>query len=129
MAEESDEYSRQVGQRIVEARKEFPTGMISQRELAELVQVSERSMQAYEAGEVIPYRKMKELSEVLNRPISWILHGDDVAQDSGELRPALDSILAVLEEQLAVVTEIRDHLKSEGTIHAGQAIRDGGVSA
>ena len=95
---EDETYAREVGQRIVKARKEFPSGMISQKELSELIHVSERTMQAYEAGEVIPYRKLKDLSDVLNRPMAWILHGENAEETTGELRPVLDRILEVLEE-------------------------------
>ena len=62
-----------IGHRLVAARRELG---IKQVELAELIHVSERTMQAYEADEVAPYRKLRELSEVLNVSMSWILHGD-----------------------------------------------------
>ena len=92
---EDETYAREVGQRIIQARKELS---MSQVELAELVHVSERSMQAYEAGEVIPYRKLKDLAGVLNRPMPWILHGEAAEESTGELRPTLEKILEVLEE-------------------------------
>jgi len=90
-----------VGQRLIAARKEM--GM-KQVEVAELIHVSERTMHAYESDEVVPFRKLKELSELLGRPMSWILHGDKAEQTPGDLGPQLNEILGVLEE-------IRDALK------------------
>jgi len=92
-----------VGQRLVAARKEM--GM-KQIEVAELIHVSERTMHAYESDEVVPFRKLKELSELLRRPMSWILHGDKAEQTPGDIGPQLNEILGVLRE-------IRDNLKPE----------------
>lgn len=90
-----------IGQRLIAARKEM--GM-KQVEVAELIHVSERTMHAYESDEVVPFRKLKELSELLGRPMSWILHGDRAEQTPGDLGPQLGEILVVLQE-------IRDNLK------------------
>jgi transcriptional regulator with XRE-family HTH domain len=62
-----------VGQRILAARNE--QGM-RQIDLAELVQVSDRSIQAYENDEVVPYRKMQEIAAILGVSVAWLLHGD-----------------------------------------------------
>lgn len=70
-----NEKAAEIGQRIAQARLE--QGRMAQRELAELIGVSERSVQAYEAGEVIPYRFMKALETALHKPVAWILHGDE----------------------------------------------------
>ena len=72
------DYSAEVGQRIVDARKELG---LNQEELAELAGVSQRSMQAYETGEVIPYRKMREIAQVLQVSPTWILHGEEEEAD------------------------------------------------
>jgi transcriptional regulator with XRE-family HTH domain len=49
---------------------------MSQRELADLLGVTGRSIQAYEQGEVIPYRFVRQLESALGRPAAWFLHGD-----------------------------------------------------
>ena len=98
-----EESLQTVGQRLVAARKEM--GM-KQVEVAELIHVSERTMHAYESDEVVPFRKLKELSELLGRPMSWILHGDKAEQTPGDLGPQLNEILVVFRE-------IRDNLKPE----------------
>ena len=72
------DYSAEVGARIVDARKEMG---LTQEELAELAGVSQRSMQAYETGEVIPYRKMREIAQVLQVSPTWILHGEEEEAD------------------------------------------------
>ena len=77
-----NDYSVEVGRRIVQARNEYPEGKITQEELAELAGVSQRSMQAYETGEVIPYRKMRDIAEALNVSTSWLLHGEDENSDN-----------------------------------------------
>lgn len=87
--------SAKVGDRIKEARKALA---MSQVELAELVHVSARSMQAYESGEVIPYRKAQEISVAINRPIAWILYGDDAISPPGDLAPILERISAQLDQ-------------------------------
>jgi len=74
-----NDYSVEVGMRIVQARKELG---LTQEELAELAGVSQRSMQAYETGEVIPYRKMREIAAVLETSPAWVLHGEDGSVDT-----------------------------------------------
>lgn len=74
-----NDYSVEVGRRIVHARKELG---LTQEELAELAGVSQRSMQAYETGEVVPYRKMREIAQVLEVSTSWLLHGEEENADS-----------------------------------------------
>ena len=80
-----------VGQRIIAARNEL--GM-RQIDLAELVRVSERSIQAYENDEVVPYRKMDDLSGILGRSVAWLLHGDKAEQVPGDrMTELLEAIL------------------------------------
>jgi transcriptional regulator with XRE-family HTH domain len=92
----------EVGARIEQARKE--SGGLTQRELAERLGVSERSVQAYESGEVVPYRFIRQLEELLGRPAEWILHGveprDDPSNAVAELRQHIDSRLDKLELDL-----------------------------
>lgn len=66
-------YAREVGERIVQARKE---ANLTQTELAELVGSSPRAMQGYENGERVPYRKMADIARIVNKDMAWLLHGD-----------------------------------------------------
>ena len=94
-----------IGERLIAARKEH--GM-SQQEVADLIHVSSRSMQAYESDDVIPYRYLRELSEVLEVPMGWILHGEDAPEETGELKPILLDIL----KELQKISAQTDHGKT-----------------
>jgi len=93
--------AKEIGQRIALARREAE-GM-TQRELADLIGVTERSVAAYEAGDVIPYRFMRKLEEVLDRPASWLLYGERSAAPAAgrdaEIIQKLDEILVLLRER------------------------------
>lgn len=90
-----DEKMETVGDRIKAARHDL--GM-RQVELADLIHVTERTMQAYESDEVVPFRKLQSLSGVLDRPIAWILHGDKATAEPGEIVPLLQEILGELKK-------------------------------
>lgn len=85
------------GKRIIASRR--AQGM-KQVELAELVHVSERTMQAYESDDIVPYRKVRELSEVLNVSMAWILHGDKAGAE-----PATDTVLREILEEVKKIRE------------------------
>lgn len=93
LASRDNSQGESVGQRLIAARREL--GM-KQADVAELIHVSERSMQAYEADEVVPFRKLKELSEILDKPMAWILHGDRAETTPGDMGPYLQDILTEL---------------------------------
>lgn len=91
-----------IGARIATARKEAG---LTQAELADLVGVSTRSLQGYEAGEVVPYRHMAKLAEITKRPVAWFLHGDEeILEPHEELR------LMVREEVAAVLARVEEML-------------------
>lgn len=90
----------EIGERLTLARKELDGQGMTQRELSDLLGVSERSVAAYEAGEVIPYRFIRDLEKILNRPAEWILHGKDPSADLNE----------VLEEVRALRREVQSAL-------------------
>ena len=80
---ESSSRAEAIGSRIREARLE--AGGMKQRELADLLGVSERSVVAYESGEVIPYRFMRDLERALGKSAAWILHGEEAVPNEAEL--------------------------------------------
>lgn len=87
-------YAEEVGRRIVQARKELS---MTQVELAKKIGVSQRSAQAYENGETIPYRKMKAIGRAVKKSPEWLLHGEDVTEDKlSSLQSQLDEITALL---------------------------------
>ena len=89
----SEEYARAVGERIVVARKEQ---LLTQVELAELVGVSQRSMQAYENGEVVPYRKMRDIARILEKPVEYLLYGEGLFTAPDERLEAIEQSLRKL---------------------------------
>jgi transcriptional regulator with XRE-family HTH domain len=90
--------SKEIGKRIAQARREAD-GM-TQRELADLLAVTERSVAAYEAGDVVPYRFMRQLEEVLQRPAAWLLYGED-------------AVPAVQTEQIEAIVEMMNSLEKK----------------
>ncbi len=95
-----DDRRVEIGTRIAEARKEL--GGMRQEELADLIHVSVRSMQAYESGEVVPYRKLDDLEKILGKSKAWILHGEAAVNDRDqqleEISSKLDRILEILQK-------------------------------
>lgn len=89
---DADNHAVEVGRRIAQARKEFDGKGMKQRELADLLGVSERSVAAYESGEVIPYRFIRELEQYLGRPAAWILHGTNVVDRDEQMFEILREI-------------------------------------
>lgn len=95
-----DEVERavEVGRRIAQARKEFDGRGMTQKDLADLLGVSERSVAAYEGGEVIPYRFIRKLEECLERPAAWFLHGTEVVDRDEQLQEILDILKTIRSE-------------------------------
>ena len=85
-----DDRAQEIGDRIRQARQE--AGGMTQRELADLLGVTERSVNAYEAGDVIPYRFIRDLEKALDVPAAWLLHGDAATDDDRKL----DEILSIV---------------------------------
>src|SRR3990167_1003749 len=78
-----------IGARIARARTEAG---VTQEELADLIGVSTRSLQGYEAGAVKPYRHLEALAAAVNKPMAWFLHGDDAAPDPQRIAPLLEHL-------------------------------------
>jgi transcriptional regulator with XRE-family HTH domain len=101
-----------IGWRIARARKERG---LTQEELAELIGVSPRSIQGYEAGKVVPYRRLAQLAEVTNRELVWILEGDVAATaiDDPEVLERLVTAVEDVSEQakrIRLAAERLEHL-------------------
>ncbi len=89
----------EIGRRIAEARRE--AGGMTQEELGELVGVSVRSIAAWELGDVIPYRHLKELEKATGTDAAWLLHGAESTdvrdRQLDEINRKLDEILRRLD--------------------------------
>lgn len=73
--------AKEIGARIALARNEAG---LTQEELTEMATFSKRALQMWEAGNVIPYRQMQEISRLLDRPVEWFLHGERSREDDSE---------------------------------------------
>jgi PAS domain S-box-containing protein len=84
--------SAAIGRRIAQARKEAG---LTQQELADRLLVTRRSVQGYESGAVVPYKRLNTLAEALGRPAAWFLAGDPetLAQSEEDLRQGLRELL------------------------------------
>jgi transcriptional regulator with XRE-family HTH domain len=63
----------EVGRRVAEARRRAG---LTQRQLADLIGVGERAVQAWELGKSHPYRRIVTLERVLEVDRDWLLHGN-----------------------------------------------------
>jgi transcriptional regulator with XRE-family HTH domain len=94
---------RQIGGRIAAARHEAG---LTQRELAERLGVTTRSIQNYESGAVIPYRHLRRIEMLAQKRTGWLLSGE------GRDEPITTTVRR-LEEALERHHELlRDHLEA-----------------
>lgn len=99
----------EIGARIAQARKE--AGGMTQEELADLLNVSKRSVQDYEAGVTIPWRHFQRLETIFpNRSMAWFLHGDAAAEAPS---PATDVVMAEIAERLVHVEQLLEGLAAQ----------------
>jgi transcriptional regulator with XRE-family HTH domain len=89
--------AKEIGARIALARKEAG---FTQEELAVTSSFSQRSLSNYESGVSIPYKHLRELSRLLQRPTEWFLYGEEEPDET--VSEQLAEIVARLEriEQL-----------------------------
>jgi transcriptional regulator with XRE-family HTH domain len=95
------EKARVIGARLVELRN--AAGM-KQREVADVVGVSERSIQAYEQGETIPWRFGSQFAELFNTSVAYIWYGQDGLSGNS------DNLLQIL---LTEVRSLRSYVEVE----------------
>ncbi len=66
----------EIGARVASQREE--TGL-KQREVAELMNVTPRTVQYWES-EIVPFDRLDELARVIGTTKFWLLHGDDLPE-------------------------------------------------
>jgi transcriptional regulator with XRE-family HTH domain len=99
--------AQEIGARIAQARRE--AGGMTQDQLAELLNVSKRSLQDYESGTTIPWKYFQVLQQVFERPLDWFLHGDPKDGSTANHDPdQLQAVLALVEEMHGWVRELRE---------------------
>ena len=99
--------AKAIGARIALARKE--AGM-TQEDVGDLASFSKRSLQDYETGVTIPYKHLRELSGLLDRPVEWYLHGEPSEEATAEalFAPRLDDIEEKLDRLTASVEKLAE---------------------
>ena len=95
------EERQQIGRRVADARR---AAGLTQRELADALGVTTRSVQHYESGTVVPFKHMRRLERVTMTRPGWIL-GDT---DSPELQDSLDGLQAAIRRHQSLMA---DHLE------------------
>ncbi len=74
---------------------------LSQRELADVLGVSERSVTAYERGQTtIPGRLLPVIERALGASSSWILRGQEDRRSEEEISRQLGEVIELLNEVL-----------------------------
>lgn len=82
----------EIGARIAQARKEADA--MTQDQLAELLNVSTRSVQEYERGATIPWKHFTRLEQIFDHDLRWFLHGE---QNPAPAELDLESLVGRLE--------------------------------
>lgn len=80
--------AQEIGARIALARKR--AGGMTQETLADLIGVSTRSVQDYEAGVTIPWKYLLPIAKVTKVDVDWLIHGDET--EPPEVRELLEDI-------------------------------------
>jgi transcriptional regulator with XRE-family HTH domain len=103
---DTSKFATGVGDRIKQARLE--AGGMKQRELADLLGVSERSVIAYESGQVVPYRFIRQIEEATGKSAAWMLHGDGVSGNGfKEIQDQMATILDQIKLLRVELSELR----------------------
>ena len=105
---------REIGSRIAAARRE--AGM-TQRELADRLGVTTRSVQNYESGSIIPYKHLRRIEVLAHRRVGWILSGDGRDESASEtlrqLEKTLERHYALLQTHLDTLHHQTDLLREQ----------------
>ena len=101
-----------VGRRIARARKD--AGGMTQRDLANVLQVSERSVAAYEAGAVLPFKYLGMIEAAVAKPKAWLLYGDDALPDARGIVEELKRARDLIMEELDRIDGRLEHLPDGG---------------
>lgn len=103
-----DDYRIEVGRRIAQARKE---AQMRQEDLARELGVSVRTIYAYESGETPPHRNLRQIADILGRPVDWFRDEPELAVDLADIREAAAETVALLREIREEVRGLRADLK------------------
>jgi transcriptional regulator with XRE-family HTH domain len=95
------EERRRIGARIARARRESG---LTQRELADRLGITARSVQSYEAGRIVPWRHLRRIEVLTHKRSGWLLQ-DEPGRDSAVSARTIDELLATIEEHQSLLRE------------------------
>jgi transcriptional regulator with XRE-family HTH domain len=110
--------SRAIGARIAEARRHAG---LTQRELADRLEVTVRTVQNYEAGVAVPYRYLRMIETLGRKRPGWILDGGD---DAGllaiiaSLHTAMDRHQELMQKHLDEMRRHTTRLREQRRLNA-----------
>jgi transcriptional regulator with XRE-family HTH domain len=93
---------KRLGERIRRARQERG---LTQRELAEQLGITARSLQNYEAGTIVPWRHLGRIEVLTHRRAGWLLRDDETG---GALEATIADLLRTMEQHHIL---LREHLE------------------
>lgn len=95
--------AHEIGGRIAQARLE--AGRMTQEQLADLLGVTTRTVQTWEAGGSIPWKHLQRIEQIFGRSVSWFLRGEDESEDDrlSRLEQQMDLVIQMTEQVLARV--------------------------
>jgi transcriptional regulator with XRE-family HTH domain len=102
-----DADQRRIGSRIAAARRQAG---LTQRELAERLGITVRSVQNYESGAVVPYKHMGRIESIGSKRPGWLLAADDESED---LLPTIEALRQAMEQHHALLREHVEMLRRQ----------------
>lgn len=97
-----------VGSRIQLARERAG---LDQKDLAEGVGVSPRTIGGYESGDINPYRKLQAIADRTNVSSEWLGWGDDGPPGSGGRPDGLESVVSGVLEAVRILQQVAEELE------------------
>lgn len=97
----------EIGGRIKQARERAG---LRQEDLADLIEVSNRTVQNYEAGETKPFAKLKAVAAATGVTVEWLLHGDPEQPAAQASSTEIAGLRAEIAEIRELVERVLDRL-------------------
>src|SRR5262245_9665042 len=107
-----------IGARIAEARRHAG---LTQRQLADYLAVTVRTIQNYEAGVTVPYRYLRTIESLAHKRPGWILEGGediDLAKTISKLHEAMERHHLLMQRHLEEMRLQTDRLRDQRRLSA-----------